>query len=298
MSALACLLACLLAACARPAPSPATPTVPDSRDVESARLARDLAEAQAAYDRDPGDEMAAVWLGRRLGYVQRHAEAVAAFTRGLERHPDSAWLLRFRGHRYITLRRFDDAVRDLERAREIAATRPDEVEPDGAPNAAGVPVGTLRSNVDYHLGLAHFLRGDFEAAWHAYDAGFERARVNPDRLVSHTYWAWMTLRRLGRAEEAARLLEPLRADLPLLENATYLALLLHFRGDLDETALFAGAPSGKNDAATRGFGAGMKHLLDGDQAGARQRFQRVVEAGPKNAFGCIAAEAELARLER
>lgn len=255
----------------------------------------DLKAAEVAYERDPRDEMAAVWLGRRLGYVGRYEDAVAAFTRGLEAHPESAWLLRFRGHRYITLRRFDDAVHDLERARDLAAKRPDEIEPDGAPNKDRVPIGTLRSNIDYHLGLAHFLRGDFESAWRAYDAGFALARANDDRLVSHTYWSWLTLRKLGRAEDAARLLEPIRADMGIHENESYLALLLYFRGDVTEAELFAGPSTGKNDGATRGFGAGMKHALDGDAAGARERFEKVVKDGPHASFGCIAAETELAR---
>jgi tetratricopeptide (TPR) repeat protein len=256
----------------------------------------DLAAAQAAFERDPRDEMAAVWLGRRLGYLGRYEDAVAAFTRGLEVHPDSAWLYRFRGHRYITLRRFDDAVRDLERARDLAASRPDEVEPDGAPNKAQVPIGTLRSNIDYHLGLAQYLRGDFAAAWRAYDAGFALARANDDRLVSHTYWSWLTLEKLGRTDEARRLLDPIRADMHLHENESYLALLRFFRGDIDETALFAAPAAGKNDFATRGFGAAMKHVFDGDTAGATELLERVVRDTPPASFGCIAAEVELRRL--
>jgi tetratricopeptide (TPR) repeat protein len=281
------VLAALLAtgcASAPPAPPP-----------ESVQRELDLKAAQAAYERNPHDEMATVWFGRRLGYVGRYEDAVAAFTRGLEVHPDSAWLYRFRGHRFITLRRFDDAARDLERARDLAALRPDEVEPDGTPSKSGVPIGTLRSNIDYHLGLAHFLRGDFEAAWHAYDAGFGLARANDDRLVSHTYWAWLTLRKLGRTEEAARLLDAIRPDVRLHENESYLALLCCFRGDITEAELFTSPTTGKNDFATRGFGAGMKHLFDGDRTGARELFERVVKTAPPASFGYIAAETELAR---
>lgn len=265
------------------------------------RLERDLVEAQAAYERNPTDEMASVWLGRRLGYVGRYEEAIDAFTRGLQVHPDSAWLLRFRGHRLITLHRFDAAVSDLERARELAALRPDEVEPDGAPNPKGIPRGTLRSNIDYHLGLAQYLSGHFDDAWRSYDRGFALARTNDDRLVSHTYWSWIVLRKLGREAEAASLLAPIREHMDLLENFGYHALLRLYRGDITEAdvlnppATSAASPK-KNDFATRGFGAGMKRLFDGDRAGAKELFERVVATGPKSAFGCIAAEVELARL--
>jgi len=270
---------------------------PRAAETESERHERHLAEARAAFERDPRDEQAIVWLGRRLGYVGRFEEAVAVFSRGLEQHPDSAWLLRFRGHRYITLRRFDDAARDLERARDLARSRPDETEPDGAPNPAGVPIGTLRSNIDYHLGLAQFLRGDFESAWQAYEEGFDRARANDDRLVSHTYWSWIVLRKLGRDAQAARLLEPIRADMRILENDDYHALLMHFHGDVAAEELLSDAGDGSTASATRWFGAGQKLLANGDRAGARAAFEKAVRSGPPAAFGRIAAEAELARLD-
>ncbi|MBL8858372.1 MAG: hypothetical protein JNL28_07715 [Planctomycetes bacterium] len=267
-----------------------------SEPAEQSRQALDLEAAEAQFERTPNDEMAAVWLGRRLGYVGRYEDAVAAFTRGLQVHPDSAWLQRFRGHRYITLRRFDDAVKDLERARDLAALRPDEVEPDGAPNKAGIPIGTLRSNIDYHLGLAHFLRGDFKSAWRAYEAGFETARANDDRLVSHTYWSWLTLKHLGREDDAARLLAAIHPEMQIHENESYLALLRFFRGDITEDELMQSSATGKNDLATRGFGLGMKRLFDGDLRAARAAFDRVLAEGPPAAFGYIAAEAERARI--
>jgi tetratricopeptide (TPR) repeat protein len=291
------LLAVLVPGCASAPPLP--PPAPESAPApvpESEQRERDLAAAQAAYVRDPRDEMAAVWLGRRLGYVGRYEAAVAAFTRGLEVHPDSAWLYRFRGHRYITLRRFDDAARDLERARDLAASRPDEVEPDGAPNKAGVPIGTLRSNIDYHLGLAQFLRGDFAAAWRAYESGFALARANDDRLgVAHVLVVADAPEAgpHGRGAATARADPGGHADPRERELPGALALLprRHRRG-----RLFAAPASGKNDFATRGFGAAMKHVFDGDVAGAAELLERVVKNGPASSFGCIAAEVELRRL--
>lgn len=256
-----------------------------------------LAAARARWEADPTDEDAIVWLGRRLGYAGRYEEAVEVFSRGLELHPDSAWLLRFRGHRCITLRRFEDALRDLQRANELAAGRPDEVEPDGQPNAAGVPIGSLRSNIDYHLGLAHYLRGDWERALAAYEAGAERARANPDRSVSRGYWTWLTLRRLGRDADAARLLAGLDLEAPLLENHAYRDLLRHFRGELDEVTLMAGVEAGSIEHATRAYGAAVLRLVSGDEAGARERLAAIVAHDPPAAFGSIAAEAELARLD-
>lgn len=283
---LAVSLLALLAACS---------SVPS--DPLEARKESDLRAAEARLAAEPDSEDAAVWVGRRLGYLGRYEEAIAAFTRGLERHPDSAWLLRFRGHRYITLRRFDDAVRDLERARELAAARPDEVEPDGQPNAAGIPIGTLRSNIAYHLGLALLLRGDAARAADVYLAALPLARTNDDRYVSHVFWTWIALRELGRHEEAARLLEPVSSSMKIHENEDYLAALLHLRGEISRDALVSGHEPGTTAFATRAHAVAREALYDGETEVARGWFAQVVFAGPMPAFSCIAAEVAVAALD-
>ena len=63
------------------------------------------------------------------------------------------------------------AIADLRRASQLVAGKPDEVEPDGAPNKAGIPRSTLQSNIWYHLGLAQYLRGDFRRRWPAIARG-------------------------------------------------------------------------------------------------------------------------------
>jgi tetratricopeptide (TPR) repeat protein len=194
------LLAAALAACATPpraavppsTQSPSSPAAPieatsllgeplrrPTLDAATrARLEADLARARSEHDAAPADAERIIWLGRRLGYLGRHREAVDAFTRGIALHPDDARLLRHRGHRYITLRDFARAEADLERAAELVRGRPDEVEPDGAPNRVGIPTSTLQSNVWYHLGLARYLQGDFAGALDAYREAM-RVSTNP-----------------------------------------------------------------------------------------------------------------------
>jgi tetratricopeptide (TPR) repeat protein len=270
-----------------------------STPLDPARAAdeRALAAAEERLAREPDSEDAWVWVGRRLGYLGRYEDAVAAFTRGIERHPDSAWLFRFRGHRYITLRRFDLAILDLERARVLSAARPDEVEPDGKPNAAGVPVGTLRSNVAYHLGLALFLAGDLARAADVYLAALPLARANDDRTVSHVYWTWIVLAELGRRDEAARLLEPVTKDMRILENEDYHAALLHLRGEISRDALLAGHAPGSTAFATRAHAAARKARLEGDAESARALYAQIVFAGPMSAFSVIAAEVAIGALD-
>lgn len=282
----AALLLALLAACS---------SIP--ADPARERDERELAAAEERLAREPDSEEAAVWVGRRLGYLGRYEDAIAAFTRGLERHPDSAWLLRFRGHRFITLRKFDAAVRDLERARALSLSRPDEVEPDGKPNAAGIPIGTLRSNVDYHLGLALYLAGDVERSAEIWLAGLPLARSNDDRLVSHTFWTWIVLAELGRRDEAARLLEPVSRGLTIHENEDYRDALLFWRGEMTREELLHDAKPGTIAFATRAHAVARQLLHEGDAVGARELLSQVVVAGPMAAFSCIAAEVVVGRVE-
>ncbi|MGH7504895.1 MAG: tetratricopeptide repeat protein, partial [Longimicrobiales bacterium] len=127
-------------------------------------LERNLTEARVRYDGAPGDPEAIIWLGRRLAYLGNYRDAIVMFTRGIDLHAADARLYRHRGHRYITVRDLDRAVRDLETAASLVRGRPDEVEPDGAPNRFNIPRSTLQSNIYYHLALAHYLKHDFSRA--------------------------------------------------------------------------------------------------------------------------------------
>jgi tetratricopeptide (TPR) repeat protein len=253
-----------------------------------------LAEARTRHYADPGDVDGIIWLGRRTAYLGRFREAIEIYTRGLQRHADDARLYRHRGHRSITIRQFDRALADFERAAALVAGRPDEIEPDGLPNARNIPTSTLQSNVWYHLGLAHYLRGDFERALGAYRKCMDVSK-NPDMLVATSHWLYMTLRRLGRASEAADVLEPIRADLDVIENGAYHRLLLMYKGEIPVDSLLPTVSGAALDDVTTAYGVGNWYLYNGDAARAEEIFRRIVATGNWAAFGAIAAEAELAR---
>ena len=262
--------------------------------VRSEREAK-LAEAKAAAEARPNDPEAFLWLGRRTAYLGRYREAIEIFTRGVTRWPRDARFLRHRGHRYISIRRFDLAEADLEKAARFIAGQPDEVEPDGLPNAAGIPTSTLQSNIRYHLGLARYLQGDFAGALEAYRACLLVSK-NPDMEVATRQWLYLTLRRLGRDAEAAQVLEPVRLDMDILENHAYHRLLLMERGEIPVASLLAAQGDGDFDLVTLGYGVGAWSLVEGQREEAVRIFRQVIETGPWSAFGAIAAEAELHRL--
>lgn len=264
-----------------------------------ARNEAQLAAAQSAYERTPSNADSIIWLGRRLAYLGRIREAIDVYTRGIAIHPDNPWLYRHRGHRYITVRELDNAIRDFERAARLVSGKPDEVEPDGQPNARNIPIGTLHSNIDYHLALAYYLKGDFARALPIYARELQAA-TNDDRRVSIAHWYYMALRRLGRDAEAREALRFVRPGMEIIENDTYHKLLLLYRGELPADSILVTSASGEMSVtdATAAYGIANWHLYNGRRDEATALFRRIVSGGQWGAFGFIAAEAELARMER
>ena len=255
-----------------------------------------LEKARAELEQSPKNADAVIWVGRRLGYLQRFREAIDVFSRGIELHRGDARLYRHRGHRYLSVREFDKAIEDLTKATQLIAGKPDEIEPDGQPNARNIPTSTLNSNIYYHLGLGYYFKGDFANALKAYQqcATFSK---NPDMTVATSHWLYMILRRLGREAEAKKVLEPITAGMDIIENGSYHKLLLMYKGEEKPEALLSAARAKGLDAVTIGYGVGNWHLYNGRQDRAMKIFTEIVEKNPTQwpAFGYIAAETELAR---
>ena len=260
------------------------------------RLEANLATAKAEFDKDPDNVDAAIWLGRRTAYLARFRDAIAIYSAAIAKHPADPRLYRHRGHRYITVREFDNAIADLTKAASLVANRDDEVEPDGQPNARNIPTGTLKTNIYYHLGLAHYLKGDFERAADAYRLCMQNSK-NADMQVATAHWQYMTLRRLNHGEEAKKLLEPFTATMDVFENGSYHKLVLMYKGEIPEDALMDLVKKGGLDAATVGYGVANWRLYNGRSADALALVTDIIQqnASQWTAFGYIAAEAEFAR---
>jgi tetratricopeptide (TPR) repeat protein len=271
------------------------PLVPADPPADAkARMEKQLADAEQALAAAPASADALIWVGRRQAYLGRYQDAIATFTRGIAMFPSDARFYRHRGHRYITTRQLTKAIEDFTKAVALTRGQPDEVEPDGQPNARNIPTSTLQTNIWYHLGLAHYLTGNFEAAAKAYE---EDLKINPndDNLVAVTHWAYMTARRLGRDAEARRLLTPINKDLQVIENGSYHKLLLMYKGELAEGELLKTVEAGL-ELVTNGYGVGNWHFYNGRTAEAQAVWRRILEAESQwPAFGYLAAEAEIAR---
>lgn len=271
------------------------PAIPAER---RAAMDKDLAAAQAAFDQDPSSVDAAIWVGRRTAYLGRYKDAIVVFSAAIQKHPSDPRLYRHRGHRYISIREFDKAVADLSKAASLVEGRADETEPDGQPNAKNIPTSTLKTNIYYHLGLAHYLKGDFAKAADAYRLCMEHSK-NPDMQVATAHWQYMTLRRAGRDAEAAAILAPIGEGMTVIENDSYHRLLMMYKGATDPAALLAASRAEPLDAVTIGYGVANWHLYSGRKDEARKILTEITGQYASTqwpGFGYIAAEADLARL--
>ncbi len=259
----------------------------------SERLLENLATARANYENDPDEADNIIWLGRRIAYTGDYRGAIEVFSEGIEKHPTDARMYRHRGHRYTSVREFDRAIRDFERAAVLIAETEDEVEPDGAPNPAGIPVSTLHSNIWYHLGLAHYLKGDLDLALHVYEM-YRPAIPNDDMLVAFTHWHHMSLRLLGRDDEARVILEPIHEDMNVIESMPYHQLCLLYKGENETgTVLGSNITAAGGDSAM--YGIANWHYYSGRYDEARAGLEEMIEKSGWASFGRIAAESDLSR---
>ena len=205
--------------------------------------------------------------------------------------------MRHRGHRFISVRKFDLAIADLKKAAKLAEGRPLETEVDGLPNRLNKPLSNTHFNIWYHLGLAYYLHGDYQNARLSYETCLKYS-VNDDLLCATVDWLYMTYQRLGEKQKADRLLRLIHEDMRVIENDTYFKRLLMYKGVLSPDSLLSSTEGNGSDPdvaiATQGYGVGHWYLMNGDRDKAMAIFQQVVEGKSWSAFGFIAAEAELA----
>jgi tetratricopeptide (TPR) repeat protein len=150
-------------------------------------------------------------------------------------------------------------------------------------------------NIWYHLGLAQYLSGDFTAALASYREGMKVSKVNDDMLVATSDWLYMTLRRLKRDADARQILEPIKEQMDVLENTAYHQRLLMYKGVRAPESVLNLNTADDVQIATQGYGVGNWYLVNGDRQKAREIFEKVVAGRAWQAFGYIAAEADLKR---
>ncbi|NQW04323.1 MAG: hypothetical protein HQ485_09875 [Acidobacteria bacterium] len=257
------------------------------------RMNAQLADALRDWNQHQDDADALIWVGRRAAYVGHFRDAIAFFSDGIARHPSDARFYRHRGHRYLSVREIDLAIADLEQAATLIQGQPDQVEPDGQPNARNIPTSTLQSNTYYHLAMGYYLRGDFTRAADTWRNARDVVR-NADNLVAASNWMYLSLRRAGQPAAAEAVLAPIDAGLEVIENSSYHALLMMYKGARTPEEVLATAGEGASATAVR-YGVSTWHLINGRRREAEQFWATILAGQDWPSFGHLAAEADIGR---
>lgn len=255
---------------------------------------KDLTIAEENFSNNPDSLNNIIWYGRRLAHVYQYKYAIQIYTLGLNKFPESYQLYRHRGHRYISIRQFDKAIQDLEKAVFYSRNAPIQMEEDGLPNRRNIPRNSIQYNIWYHLGLAYYMKGNYDKSVSAYKKCISISD-NDDMLVAATDWLYMTYRKLGNMEAAEALLAPIKAKMNVIENYAYHTRLLLYKGLKKPEQLFDVDKAGTIaiDDVTLGYGVGNWYYYNGDAEKAMQIFSKIMESAYWQAFGYIAAEVEL-----
>lgn len=236
-------------------------------------LSAAVLDVDKKLEKDPGN--AFLWMERGLALAgqQLMREAVEAFSKAISLEPFQGIFYRHRAHRYLSCWRFQDACADFELASRLIPENWD---------------------VWYHLGLSHYLLGEYEEAAEAYAVCY-RLSPSDDKLIAVTDWYWMTLGRLGRREQAAGLLKRIHAGMDYGGNLAYYKRLLFYKGEMDESELLTGD---RLNIITQGYGLSNYCRLQGDSRRADELLEKILAAGDDSmwyAFGYLAAMADKKR---
>ena len=252
-----------------------------------------LATAKEVFEAKTDSLESIIWYGRRLAYLGRFLESIQVYSDGLRLFPDSYRLYRHRGHRYISTRQLAKAIKDYELAAYYSLHAENQIEPDGLPNRLNQPLGNDKFNIWYHFGLAYYLSGRYDKALSAYTK-CQDFSDNNDLKVATRYWQFLTYMKLGNRELALKLTESIDASMKIIENDPYKDLLLLFKGEQNPDVLLKKATNADGTLnPTLAYGIASHYQHTGQLNKANELFLRIVDSPQWDAFGYIAAEAEL-----
>ena len=152
----------------------------------------------------------------------------------------------------------------------------------------------------YHLGLAHYFLGEFDAAADSFGKARGLAKSD-DSLIDCSNWLYVSLRRAGKDRDAAQVLVGITPEVKNTEPHLYFYLrLLHFyQGQLTADAVLPASPAGPDDLEgelafdTVSYGVGNWHLYHHEGSEAVGLFRNVVKGEAWNSWGFIGSEVEL-----
>ncbi len=256
-----------------------------------------IAAAVTALKAKPDDAELILDLGRIQDSLLRYSESIRVYSDGIEKHPKDYRVHRYRGQRFVSARKFPEAIADLKTATKLA------------PNSF---------DAAYYLGLAYYFQGDHQAA--AAELSRCEAQTNkpvanpvdlkgardcstfstdPNALTALQYWHYLALRRAGDMAAAKSYVQTqVREELAVTASKPFYDALLFFKGKKELGDLLAGANEGGRDFLTRSTAAATYLFTEGERAQACQIWARNAMDQNWDHLGVINSESEYWRNSR
>ena len=256
---------------------------------------KNLKIAYENFNQNPNSDNL-IWIGRRHAYLGNYESAIKYFSQGISTYPLDARFYRHRGHRLITNRCFERAINDLKKAASLSNNKPNEIEPDGLPNALNIPTSTLKGNIYYHLGLAYYFESQLKEAMLAFEKCIELSKNN-DSFVAAANWLYIIYYQLNKINKADKLLAKIDNQMNLIENNSYLIILNLYKdsNSLIEIEKKIFKEESLNNI-TVAFGLGNFYLLKGETEKAYKIYKLITNSNQWSSFAYIGAEVMLKKL--
>ena len=262
-----------------------------TKAIPSKKMIAQYEKAKQDFENNPNDVENIIWYGRRKAYLGDYKEAIKIYSDGIKQFPNEPKLYRHRGHRYISLRMYDKAIEDYLIAVKLIEGTENEMEADGMPNARNIPVSSLHGNIWYHLGLAYYLKHDYQKSYEAY-INCRNSGNYDDNIVSSTHWLYMNQRRLGNEDLAKKMLEPITKKADIIENMSYFELCKLYKGIIPIDSLIE-TKSGNPSSDAVKYGIANWYFYNNQKNKAKTIFEEIINSKSYSSFGYLAAESDL-----
>jgi len=235
-------------------------------------------------------------IGQQLVNMSRFNASIANYSEGLAKYPTSFKLLRHRGHRYISIRQLDKAIADLNKAEELIRDQADIPEYD----ASGATTGTYQHWIWYHIGLYYFFNQAYIQAAPAFEKCLAASRNNKN-IVGASDWLYHTYMRIGKTDEAKKLVDPITPDFDTdREHPYFQRIMLYKEVITPEELVDVSQDPAKTSVqdVTKMYGLANWYAYQGEKEKAIGLYRKIVQSESGwPGFAYAAAEKELADID-
>ena len=218
-----------------------------------------------------------LWMERGLALAGQKLmrEAVEAYSKAISIDPFKGIYYRHRAHRHLSCWEFQEACADFEVASRLIPENWD---------------------VWYHLGLSHFLLGEYELAVPAYRRCMEVTKTD-GQMIALCDWYWRTLMRLGRKADAEKVLENINDHMDYIESELgYYNDCLIYKGLRNPEDFIERSENYAFDGTIMAYGLSNYFRVNGDAKRADEMLNKLLSVEDTELwayFGYLATVAEM-----